>query len=32
LVANYETILPNKALLQAKWEEILSLLNIDLKE
>jgi predicted nuclease of restriction endonuclease-like (RecB) superfamily len=32
LVANYETILPNKALLQAKWEEILTLLNIDLKE
>lgn len=29
LVADYETKLPNKALLQQKWREILNLFNID---
>ena len=28
LVADYETKLPNKALLQHKWEEILQSLNV----
>lgn len=29
LVADYQTKLPNKALLQAKWNEILNSLNLD---
>lgn len=29
LVADYQTKLPNKALLQAKWEEIINLLSPD---
>lgn len=29
LVADYQTKLPNKALLQAKWEEILNSLNLE---
>ena len=32
LVADYQTKLPNKALLQAKWEEIINLLSPDENE
>lgn len=32
LVADYQTKLPNKALLQAKWEEIIEKLNINTPE